>query len=85
MGIEIFKVTGQIVRDSKGQKANLLSMLTSSIACCLLQRMHKYNLKLVVLEHHIMSKLHKNFTGRVTDGEGQTSFNWNRIQFQITD
>ena len=27
MGIEIFKVTGQIVRDSKGQKANLLKSL----------------------------------------------------------
>ena len=78
MGIDVLKVSGQIVRDSKGQKANLLkyaykfnSMLSFGEDAQI-----QFRTGCLRAEHYVETS--PNFTGRVTDGEGNTSFNWNR-------
>ena len=78
MGIEIFKVTGQIVRDSKGQKANLLKYAYkfNSLLSFAEDAQVQFKTGCSRAEHYVETS--KNFTGRVTDGEGCTSFNWNR-------
>ena len=70
MGIEVLKVTGQIVRDSKGQKANLLKYAFAEDAQV------QFKTGCSRAEHYVETS--QNFTGRVTDGKGRTSFNWNR-------
>jgi hypothetical protein len=78
MGIEILKVTGKIVKDSKGQKANLLKYAYkfNSLLSFAEDAQVQFKTGCSRASHYVETS--PNFTGRVTDGEGQTSFNWNR-------
>ena len=78
MGIEVLKVTGQIVRDSKGQKANLLKYAYkfNSLLSLAEDAQVQFKTGCSRAEHYVETS--QNFTGRVTDGKGRTSFNWNR-------
>ena len=78
MGIEVLKVTGKIVRDSKGQKANLLKYAYkfNSLQSFAEDAQVQFKTGCSRASHYVETS--PNFTGRVTDGEGQTSFNWNR-------
>ena len=78
MGIEVLKVTGKIVRDSKGQKANLLKYAYkfNSLQSFAEDAQVQFKTGCCRAEHYVETS--QNFTGRVTDGEGRTSFNWNR-------
>lgn len=78
MGIEIFKVTGQIVRDSKGQKANLLKYAYkfNSLLSFAEDAQVQFRTGCYRSAHYVETS--PNFTGRVTDGKGRISFNWNR-------
>jgi len=78
MGIDVLKVSGQIVRDSKGQKANLLKYAYkfNSLLSFAEDAQVQFKTGCSRAEHYVETS--QNFTGKVTDGEGRTSFNWNR-------
>jgi hypothetical protein len=78
MGIEILKVTGKIVKDSKGQKANLLKYAYKFNSLLSFAEDAQVQFKTGCCKAEYYVETSKNFTGRVTDGEGQTSFKWNR-------
>tara|TARA_Y100000589_G_C27133687_1_gene621629 strand:- start:1201 stop:1500 length:300 start_codon:yes stop_codon:yes gene_type:complete len=78
MGIEILKVSSKIVRDSKGQKANLLKYAYkfNSLLSFAEDAQVQFKTGCFIAERYV--EVSQNFTGRVTDGEGRISFNWSR-------
>ena len=76
MGIDVLKASGQIVRDSKGQKANLLKYAYKFNSLSSDAEVSKVQFQTGCSKAEYYVENSPNYTGRVTDGEGCTSFNW---------
>lgn len=77
MGIDVLKVTAKIVRDSKGQRANLLKFAYRPSSQYSQKEWNKIHFVTgcAKAEHYVENS--PSYTGRVTDGEGNTSISFN--------
>ena len=77
MGIDVLKVSGQIVKDSKGQKANLLKYAYRPSGQYSEAEWSKIHFQTGCAKAEYYVENSPNYTGRVTDGEGNTSISFN--------